>query len=164
MTWVAVSKDKHRETGLKKDFNLAFAKETTFVPISISEIVKCQRFMPLVFAEEKSGFQFGAVMGVEPNVNIFVDSESRWKASYLPAIFRTHPFRLLETKEEKHILAVYEHEDFITTRANGEPFFDEVMPRTTITTSYAQGAQRGSHFLVRSCSGPIRSQTKGKQT
>ncbi|GAA0778660.1 SapC family protein [Brevundimonas olei] len=78
-----------------KDGDVAFAAETAFVPVVVSEIAAAARSYPIVFSSG-DGAQPIAVLGLEQR-NLFV-RDGRWAAdAYTPAYVRRYPFGFIAT-------------------------------------------------------------------
>ncbi|MNX23866.1 SapC [compost metagenome] len=78
-----------------KDGDVAFAAETPFVPVVVSEIAAAARCYPVVFSAGE-GAQPVAVLGLEQR-NLFV-ADGRWTdEAYVPAYVRRYPFGFIAT-------------------------------------------------------------------
>jgi hypothetical protein len=69
-----------------------------------------------------------ALMGLEPNKNLFVDQEGRWLAgAYVPAAFRRYPFALTDAGEGSFAICVDMSSQFLQkaeAEGEGEALFD----------------------------------------
>ena len=78
-----------------KDGDAAFAAETPFVPVVVSEIAAAARCYPVVFSAGE-GAQPVAVLGLEQR-NLFV-ADGRWaEGAYVPVYVRRYPFGFIAT-------------------------------------------------------------------
>ncbi|WP_436358069.1 SapC family protein [Brevundimonas sp. CEF1] len=78
-----------------KDGDVAFAADTPFVPVVVSEIAAAARSYPVVFSAGE-GAQPVAVLGLEQR-NLFV-AGGRWTdEAYVPAYVRRYPFGFIAT-------------------------------------------------------------------
>lgn len=78
-----------------KDGDAAFAADTPFVPVVVSEIATAARSYPIVFSAGE-GAQPVAVLGLEQR-NLFV-ADGRWTdEAYVPAYVRRYPFGFIAT-------------------------------------------------------------------
>jgi len=78
-----------------KDGDAAFAADTPFVPVVVSEIAAAARSYPIVFSAGE-GAQPVAVLGLEQR-NLFV-ADGRWTdEAYVPAYVRRYPFGFIAT-------------------------------------------------------------------
>ena len=78
-----------------KDGDAAFAADTPFVPVVVSEIAAAARSYPVVFSAGE-GAQPVVVLGLEQR-NLFV-ADGRWaEDAYVPAYVRRYPFGFIAT-------------------------------------------------------------------
>ncbi len=78
-----------------KDGDAAFAADTPFVPVVVSEIAAAARSYPIVFSAGE-GAQPVALLGLEQR-NLFV-ADGRWTdEAYVPAYVRRYPFGFIAT-------------------------------------------------------------------
>jgi hypothetical protein len=88
-----LSSDRHAGWRLK-DGDTAFAGETPYVPIVVSELAAAARCYPVVFRAGDA--QPIAILGLERR-NLFVDL-GRWEAdTHIPAYVRRYPFGFIPT-------------------------------------------------------------------
>lgn len=107
---------------------LDFARHVGMVPISAAEFPGAAHSMPIAFVAVEGGHAAVAIMGLTSGRNLFVAPDGRWLASYVPAMFRTYPFRLLERKDApaERVLCIDEECQAIVDveQGTGEPLFD----------------------------------------
>lgn len=102
----------------------AFAKEEMHVPIMYSEMAEIAREYPLLFLKDNP--LPVALLGVERDVNAYVDENGNWLASYIPSAIQVYPFQLAPVKDKPNEMAVLfdaEAEQLSTTV--GMPLFDK---------------------------------------
>jgi hypothetical protein len=66
-----------------------------------------------------------AVLGVEPNRNLFVGEDGRWLGGYVPAALRGYPFVLGRGADGRQMLCVDEASALVTDGPEGERFFED---------------------------------------
>lgn len=73
------------------------------VQITALEATSAAAHLPLAFVKSgiDSSFRLVALLGLKKGVNHCVDSDYRWQAGYIPALERTHPFRVLPTDKNE---------------------------------------------------------------
>lgn len=111
-----------------KDGDAAFAAETPFVPVVVSEIAAAARCYPVVFSGGE-GAQPVAVLGLEQR-NLFV-ADGRWTdEAYVPAYVRRYPFGFIATvNPDGFALAVdAASERLAPSGEEGAPLFDGDQP------------------------------------
>jgi hypothetical protein len=118
----------HSGLKLKPQGGYSFAAHQHIVSVVLHEFSKISLSYPIVFIqnEEKTSFQPMALMGLEPNKNLFVDQEGRWLAgAYVPAAFRRYPFALTDTGEGSFAICVDKSSQFLQqAEGEGEALFD----------------------------------------
>lgn len=111
-----------------KDGDVAFAAETPFAPLVVSEIVAAARSYPIVFSAGESA-QPVAVLGLEQR-NLFV-ADGRWTdEAYVPAYVRRYPFGFIATvNPDGFALAIDAGSDRVATSGEeGVALFEDGQP------------------------------------
>lgn len=89
--------DTHRN--LKIDdavVKFGFARNCTSVPVLQTEFAKAALTYPLVFLrKEGQPLQAVAMLGVCDTENLFVNTDNRWDADYIPLYLQHYPFNLM---------------------------------------------------------------------
>jgi len=103
---VPLTSDLHADFGMVQRENLAFARDTHAVPITVDEFVAAQRHYPIVFSDGAEGVPL-ALVGLQEGKNLFVGEDGQWKAgAYVPAYIRRHPFMLARLQPEAEVLSL----------------------------------------------------------
>lgn len=71
-----------------------FAATTACVPLAAAELAKAALSLPLAFIETEGEWTLAAVLGLLPGQNLYIAPNGNWIASYVPAAFRSYPFRV----------------------------------------------------------------------
>lgn len=72
---------------------LAFAAKAQMVLLAGVEFFDACHQSPIIFSRHESGRIFPcALLGIEPEENLFVGAHGEWRGSYLPAYIRRYPF------------------------------------------------------------------------
>lgn len=121
--YVPLLKTTHAQMGCLTYSGYEFANGVSLVPMVLSELAKAQQVLPLAFVKQAEGFTLTAVLGLSQGQNLFVAPNGKWMASYLPAAFRSYPFRLLNTKEGQQLLGFDEDSGLMSE--SGKRFFDD---------------------------------------
>lgn len=122
--YAAVSRDRHAGQRWKRFESYHFAATSTVATIVAAEFSKAMMAFPLAFMEENGVFTPVAVFSIEPQQNLFVAPDGRWIGSYVPAILRGYPFRLIPNEGGELLLCVDEESDLIADGDDSEAFFD----------------------------------------
>ncbi|MEG3086010.1 SapC family protein [Sphingomonas sp. PB4P5] len=130
----------------KGDFG--HASDTPFVPVLLAEFAAVARTYPIVFSATDPSPM--ALLGLE-RANLFV-SNGAWDAeqvatggpaarpseAYVPAYIRRHPFALLRTPDDRHVLAIDPASALLRVDGEeGEPMFVEGSPSPTTQSALA---------------------------
>ncbi len=118
-----VSPSTHIGRRWKRPDNWSFAATTGTVPVGAEEVNAVCMSMPIAIVQEGGQHLPVAMMALRPNENLLVEAGGRWVGSYIPAVFRGHPFVLGQTDEGKTLLCVDAANDTVTDGPEGEAFF-----------------------------------------
>jgi len=102
-----------------------FAATASIAPVAAAELAKAVHVYPLAFVEIEGSWSLVAVLGLKPGQNLFVAPSGKWATSYIPAAFRSHPFRLARTEAGEYALCVDEASGLVVDGTEGAPFFDD---------------------------------------
>jgi hypothetical protein len=89
---VPVSHETHLDWCVDGSGGYAFARGVNFLPITTPEFEQAAASYPIVFIEEKDAIRPVSILGFEQDQNLFVGSDGRWDAAYIPAFARRYPF------------------------------------------------------------------------
>ncbi|CAO1661573.1 SapC family protein [Halomonas sp. NYA30] len=92
-----ISPLKHRNAGWKRPARYFYAADDVVAPVVMAELSHVLTSMPLAFvhADEEAPFQLVAVQSLQPGRNVYVAPDGRWLGQYIPAFYRSYPFRML---------------------------------------------------------------------
>lgn len=117
--WVAVQKTTHQHTRWLKHSHYNFAKNATVAPVLLAELTQLLPFYPLAFVAAEQGFQLVALQSIQPNLNLYLSAEGKWRVPYVPSTYRSHPFTLVEKNADEWLLCIDQNSEFV--RLNPEP-------------------------------------------
>jgi hypothetical protein len=124
----ALNRERHRNTKLDASKgNYLFSAKTNSLLLATTELIDAAASYPVVFVGEAGGpYTLCAMVGLNNEENLFVDSAGKWDAgSYVPAFVRRYPFVLSGGTQDSPDLAVCIDEAFSGfNEATGEPLFD----------------------------------------
>ncbi|MEC4723576.1 SapC family protein [Noviherbaspirillum sp. CPCC 100848] len=123
-SYVAVSKDRHANKCWRLNSSHHFAAPDTIVPLTAQELPQAVMALPVAFIASGEVFDLVAVQGLAPGRNTFVASDGRWLAAYIPAVYRTYPFKLANADDGQYVLCIDESSGLVTEGPDGETFFD----------------------------------------
>lgn len=132
--FVLLSSDIHAKLKLKPVSNYAFAKSSHLVSVVLHELPNMSANYPVVFVKTQDSGKFMpmALLGLEPNSNLFVSENGAWQpGAYIPAAFRRYPFALTYTGPETMALCIDVDSEFLSEEegialfnAQGQPSED----------------------------------------
>ncbi len=110
--------DKHAKSGLSKEINYKFAKDTNSAPVNIQEFGLIAKHYPIVFTPDEVSSPV-AVLGLENSKNLYVNNKGEWeKDTYIPAYARRYPFAFTGTNDSQLVLCIDEASDRYKASAN----------------------------------------------
>lgn len=120
----AVSRERHGNQYWRKYNSYAFAAEDVFCPLVAHEMPKAMQTLPIGFAVQGEHFFPVALQGLKAGENLLVAPDGRWLATYVPAPYRGHPFRMADSENGERVLCIDESSGLLSTES-GEAIFDE---------------------------------------
>jgi len=89
---VPVTAVKHGKVCFDPSQDYAFSAGINAVPVMAVEIVPAATEYAIVFTEAGDDVMPAAVLGVRTEQNLYLSSDSKWQAKYVPAFIRRYPF------------------------------------------------------------------------
>ena len=121
----AVSKTTHATKRWLRYADYKFAATQALAPLVTPELAKATTAFPIGFVTSDESVNLVALLGLKAGQNLYVAPDGRWLGSYIPAVFRTYPFRLVDNGAGGTLLGVVEDESVVSEGAEGEAFFTE---------------------------------------
>jgi hypothetical protein len=119
-----ITRERHGTQRWLRYTNYRFAAHDTLAVLVLQELPKAMLHLPIGFLAAKEGFVPVAIQGLKPGKNLLLAQNGQWLGPYVPAIYRSYPFRLVQTQDGKQVLAFDESSGLLSS-ADGEYFFDE---------------------------------------
>lgn len=124
--FTAITHQHYANKTWRRPTGCAFATQTNILPVVMAELAKLVPVLPLGFVQAEDGFQLVAIAALQPGMNLFIAPDGRWLGGYVPAVLRSHPFRLVKPQDhEDSILCFDESSGLLGEAGQGEAFFDE---------------------------------------
>ncbi|MBF0450308.1 MAG: SapC family protein [Candidatus Magnetomorum sp.] len=154
--FVPVTKEAHQNKKIKPVYTFDFASEIHMVSVMMHEFTNAATVYPIVFLEdpEKSDFRPMALLGLEPQVNLFITDEGKWNAPYIPAIIRRYPFALAKTQQEDQYTVCIDEASASVNEDDGQPLFKEdgsLAPLMEQVKQYLTGLQQMETLTSQFC-------------
>jgi len=122
----------HRDLRLKNDLN-AISKLASFTSfmVSVSEFGDAALNFPILFVRAapdalgRDTVAPVAVFGLKPGENLFVTTDGKWDAGYVPAMLRAYPFTMARIEGSDRWAIVFDNSWEGMSRTEGVPLFNE---------------------------------------
>ncbi len=129
--YIPISKTRHAGFGWKHAQHYGFAAQTSMVPLVVDEINHAIATLPLAFRRlrdnsGKTSYELVALLSPAAERNLFVKPDGSWSSGYVPALFRTYPFRLLPAADTEQQIVCLDQDSGLLTDVgtpNSSPFF-----------------------------------------
>lgn len=124
-TVTPITPSRHAAMRWRRHDSYAFAADRAVIPLVGAELARAAPAFPIAFIRKGEGFVPAAVLGLEPNRNLFVAPDGRWIVSYVPSALRGCPFLLRRTQDGRQMLCVDEASGLVSGGPEGERFFED---------------------------------------
>jgi len=124
---VALNDKTHSKLKVRPTTSFAYAAKTNSVPILASEFFDCAREYPIVFASGEGGLVPAVLLGLRESENLFVGSNGKWDARYVPAFVRRYPFVPGKGPQGDLLVCIDESSPCFSTK-EGEALFADGKP------------------------------------
>lgn len=143
--------ERHAGLRVQQGENYTFAKNLHLIALSMAEVVAASAYYPVVFIETKGNkFRLFAMLGLEPEQNVFIAENGSWDEGYVPALIRRYPFALGQTDYADQFSVCIDEASSLLSQSAGEPLFSEngsptaFLEAAQLFLSQLQGAERQS--------------------
>lgn len=149
-----LSSEQHAKWGIAERKDLAFARATHAVPITVDEFVICQRYYPIVFSVAEGSVPL-ALVGLQEGKNLFVNEEGTWQPdTYIPGYIRRHPFIFVRGETPDQLALAFDSSwDLLGEDADNKLFNDDLTQTDTLKNlmefcgQFEQGIARTRSFV-----------------
>lgn len=120
--WVTLSEKRHRDSRFWVPNTMHHTASFRLVPILKAELPLAVAQYVLGFAEIHGEVQLVALLGARGERHLYLHRDGSWDGSYIPAMLRGYPFKIVPLKEDRLGLAI--DADVLTgNSAQGQPLF-----------------------------------------
>lgn len=127
--WVALSRSEHAGQYYRPRAGYHFAAEQAVLPVLLAELPRLVPQNVLAFVREEGESARSlvpvALATLDGQRNLYVNADGRWLGSYVPAVLRGYPFRLLPTAAGERTLCLASEHLCAGSEAGAMPLFDE---------------------------------------
>lgn len=96
-----VSQARHASKRWSRYTNYKFAASDSVAALVAAEFPKACMAFPTGFIRHEEAFSPVAVLGLGAEQNLFVTKDGRWIGGYIPAVYRSFPFRLMQSADQQ---------------------------------------------------------------
>lgn len=125
-----ITPEKFANKHWSENDNYQFTSKDSVCPLVAEELVKIIFNLPAAFIKKGDQFKLVSVQGLDPQTNLCIDSDGSWQVGYIPSRYRSHPFTLIKSKDDKLVLCADLESSQFSEAGDGEPLFDEAKQPT----------------------------------
>lgn len=105
---IPIKKEIHAGKRWRPLHSYGLFQEQALVPVALGELRVVVSSYPLAFVKIRNHIFLMAVMGFEPNTNLYIGKQGQLLSEYVPVFFRTYPFRVSLNPEGQAVLMIDE--------------------------------------------------------
>lgn len=121
---VPVAAARHGDVSFESGADFAFSAGVNAVPLMAVEFLSAATEYAIVFTAAGDEVMPAAVLGVRDQQNLYLSSDSRWQAKYIPAFIRRYPFVFSSSADGKRLtLCIDESHPGINHEGRGQRLF-----------------------------------------
>ena len=125
-TAVPVSAARHGSVSLEPVADYAFSAGINAVPLMAVEFLRAATEYAIVFTDAGDDVVPAVVLGVRGNQNLYLSSDLKWQAQYIPAFIRRYPFVFSSSADGKTLtLCIDESHPGVNREGRGERLFGD---------------------------------------
>ncbi len=125
-TAVPVSNQRHAQWSVEVGADYAFSRHVNAVPLMTVEFMPAAAEYAIVFAQEGDNILPAAILGMRGSENLYLSSENKWQARYIPAFVRRYPFVFSSTPDgQTFTLCIDEAFKGFNQQGRGQRLFGE---------------------------------------
>jgi hypothetical protein len=145
----------HRHSSVEIGKSFAFSGKINSAPLTAIEFRDAQSDYPIVFAGNKEAVLPAVILGLREGENLYLSSDGKWDARYIPAFVRRYPFVFSKSDDgERFNLCIDEQFAGFNGDGRGERLFtDDGKPTTYVENilKFLQEYQLQFHRTERFC-------------
>ncbi len=128
-----ISHARHTTMRWKRFTSYDFAAKDACAALVVQELAHAMLHVPIAFLASADAYVPVAVQGLALGQNLFVNHDGRWLGSYVPMVYRCHPFAYAETTPGQQVLC-FDEDSGLLSPTEGESFFDaDGKPSTAVS-------------------------------
>jgi hypothetical protein len=116
----------HRHSSVEIGRNFDFSGKVNSVPLTAIEFREATSEYPIVFAGNEQGVMPAVILGLREGENLYLSSDGKWDARYIPAFVRRYPFVFSKSEDEQRFnLCIDEQFSGFNGDGRGERLFTD---------------------------------------
>jgi hypothetical protein len=116
----------HRHSSVEIGQNFDFSRKVNSVPLMAVEFREAQSDYPIVFAGNNEGVMPAVILGLREGENLYLSSDGKWDARYIPAFVRRYPFVFSKSEDgQRFLLCIDEQFSGFNGDGRGERLFTD---------------------------------------
>ncbi len=132
-TLTAVSRERHGNRRWQPYRRYDFARGFSLCSLVLAEIEETALSLPFGFIQRRDQLIPVALLGRTDGECLYIGAKGQWLGSYVPAILRGYPFRLMRAEDGRLVLHVDDSQGLVVgPEDEGEPFFEGEQPSEAI--------------------------------
>ncbi|MCU0918717.1 MAG: SapC family protein [Burkholderiaceae bacterium] len=123
---VPVSAARHTPVSVEPVADYAFSAGINAVPLMAVEFLRAATEYAIVFTQASEDVIPAVVLGVRGDQNLYLSSDQKWQAQYIPAFIRRYPFVFSSSADGKTLtLCIDESHPGVNREGRGERLFGD---------------------------------------
>ena len=121
-------KETHKNIKIKPAQSVEDLANQHALGVVVQEFALAGNQYPIAFVQgkDKDGFFPVALLGLEPQVNLFVTAENKWDGMYMPARYTHKPFSVIPSKEDANFFGIaIDMESPVVSEDEGQALFND---------------------------------------
>lgn len=126
-------KETHKNIKIKPAKSVEDLATQHALGVVVQEFALAGNQYPIAFVQGKDqeGYFPVALLGLEPNKNLFVNADNKWEGMYMPARYTHKPFSVIPSKEDANLFGIAINMDSaVVSEKEGEALFTEAGEET----------------------------------
>jgi hypothetical protein len=126
-------KETHKNIKIKPATSVEDLATQHALGVVVQEFALAGNQYPIAFVQGKDqeGYFPVALLGLEPNKNLFVNADNKWEGMYMPARYTHKPFSVIPSKEDANLFGIAINMDSaVVSEKEGEALFTEAGEET----------------------------------
>lgn len=151
--WTPLSRQQHGQLRWRGPADYGFARHDNLCALVLQELPKAAMALPIGFVAQQEQCVPVAIQGLQAGSNLYVAPDGRWLGGYIPAPYRSYPFRLARSEDGQQVLCIHADSGLVGP-SDGQPFFDDqgqLSPGTAQVLNFFQQLEANRQHTSAAC-------------